>query len=100
MLKTFGAEETRERSTPQVVGLVLEPDPLLTKEKEKISNILYRNLIGTLMHLQRCTRPDISITVRELSRFLNCNECGRRYDKVKVTILKLSIYVAYFCSLD
>jgi hypothetical protein len=72
MLKTFGAEGIRESSTPQVVGLVLEPGPVLTKEQEKISNIPYRNLIGTLMHLQRCTRPDISNAVRELSRFLNC----------------------------
>jgi Reverse transcriptase (RNA-dependent DNA polymerase) len=68
----FGLREANTVNTPQVPGKALIEAKKLSKTEEKQMGIPYRNLVGSLVHIQRGTRPDISNAVRELSRFLNC----------------------------
>jgi Reverse transcriptase (RNA-dependent DNA polymerase) len=68
----FGIQDAKTVTFPQVPGKVLSEAKKLTKIEERQMGIPYRNLVGSLVHIQRGTRPDISNAVRELSRFLNC----------------------------
>ena len=71
-VRQFGLQQAKSVSFPQVPGKALADGKLLTKEEEANMGIPYRSLIGSLVHIQRGTRPDISNAVRDLSRFLNC----------------------------
>src|SRR5262249_41377209 len=61
-------------STPMDAGLKLRR-PDLTKltptEREKISRLPYRSLVGSLIYLAVGTRPDIAYAVQQLSQFLD-----------------------------
>jgi hypothetical protein len=72
VVKQFGLEDAKPVLFPQVPGKEFVEGKVLTKEEEKSMGIPYRNLVGSLVHIQRGTRPDVSNAVRELSRFLNC----------------------------
>ena len=66
MLKTFGQEQTSTRVTPMEPGLHLKKG-----EPEKGEEFPYRALVGSLMHVMVCTRPDIAAAVGVLSRYLD-----------------------------
>jgi len=53
-------------STPMEIGINLdsEESPLLEKDN------LYRQVVGSLLYLSNCTRPDLSFSVGVLSRCL------------------------------
>jgi hypothetical protein len=67
LLTKFGMDECKSRATP------LEPGTQLTKDE---SNLLdkgqypYAELIGSLIYLAVCTRPDIAQAVSALSRYM------------------------------
>lgn len=66
ILKRFKMEDCKPIGTPMEVGIKLN-------RAEKISeNCEYRNLIGHLMYLAVCTRPDIAHAVSYLSQFNDC----------------------------
>eukprot|EP00959_Pyramimonas_sp_CCMP1952_P390283 8178342-Pyramimonas_sp.AAC.1 len=44
----------------------------LTKTSEKDPKLPYRQLLGQLLWIARCTRPDILFSVQYLSQFANC----------------------------
>lgn len=54
------------------IGTPMEPGLKLTKAETSSDNYEYRNLIGCLMHIAVCTRPDIAHAVSFLSQFNNC----------------------------
>lgn len=69
ILRNFGMTDCKAASTPTATGQTLTkpgsehiPDP----------RIPYQNLIGSLMYLSVCTRPDIAYAVNHLSQFNSC----------------------------
>lgn len=70
VLERFGMQDAKPASTPLDPGTKLEistgePSP----EEERLP---YRELIGALMYLAVCTRPDVAFTVSYLSQFGSC----------------------------
>lgn len=66
ILDRFNMSECNPAVTPMETGLKLQ------KAEKKDCRFDYRNLIGCLMYLSVCSRPDISYAVSYLSQF---NEC-------------------------
>ena len=73
ILKCFNMNKANPLSTPMVVrSLNIETDPFRScEENEEIlySEFLYLSVIGALIYLANCTRPDISFAVNLLVRF-------------------------------
>lgn len=68
VLKRFGMSDCKPVSTPMQLGLKLsKTDDVL---KDEVYN--YRQLLGCLMYLAVCTRPDIAYTCSQLSQYNNC----------------------------
>lgn len=68
ILKRFNMSECKPVSTPMVLNnKLLKENVTLQDEQYK-----YRELIGSLMYLSVCTRPDIAFTCSQLSQFNNC----------------------------
>lgn len=65
ILKRFGMNECKPVSTPLI------PNEKLTKHTEK-DKYPFQELIGALMYLSVCTRPDISYAISSLSHFNTC----------------------------
>jgi hypothetical protein len=65
VLKRFNMTECKPVSIP------IEKDCYSKDETEAVSNMPYRELIGSLMYLAIATRPDIAFAVGYLSRFLD-----------------------------
>ena len=51
--------------------LCLKQCPISEKEKEEISKVLYSFVVGSLMYVMVCTRPDIAHVVGVVNRFLS-----------------------------
>ncbi|KAG7302557.1 hypothetical protein JYU34_002203 [Plutella xylostella] len=62
VLNKFQMSDCKPASTPMEAGLKLH-------KAEKLGNFNYRNLIGCLMYVAVCTRPDIAYAVSSLSQF-------------------------------
>lgn len=65
VLERFKMTDCKPAKTPMEVGLKLE-------KAEKKGQYEYRNLIGCLMYIAVCTRPDIAHAVSMLSQFNDC----------------------------
>src|SRR4051812_21688763 len=64
ILEKFNKGDTYEVRTP------IDPNQHLLKNKvENVSQVEYSRIIGSLMYLMSCTRPDIAYTVGKLSRY-------------------------------
>ncbi|KAE8889209.1 Retrovirus-related Pol polyprotein from transposon TNT 1-94 [Phytophthora fragariae] len=72
IIKKFGQENAKPCLTQLEPGVQLpKADELQTEEdKAKMKSKPYRSLVGSLMYLACGTRPDISVAVAKLSRFL------------------------------
>lgn len=69
VLKRFGMSDCKPARTPLPTGIKLEkPNSDHIPPKE----IPYQSLIGSVMYLAVCSRPDISYAVSYLSQFNNC----------------------------
>jgi transposase InsO family protein len=68
ILNKYGLNECKTKATPLSVStkLVKEPDNLLDTSKYP-----YRELVGSLLYLAVCTRPDIAQAVGALTRFMS-----------------------------
>ena len=68
LLEQYGMTECKPLSIP------LSPSIKLTKEGEPLDTAVcgYPQLIGSLMYLSVCTRPDISQAVGALARYMAC----------------------------
>lgn len=65
LAKKFKVNNSNVKYTPMEQNLKLQPGELN-------ENINYRNLIGALLYVSICTRPDISFSINYLSRFQAC----------------------------
>jgi len=65
LLSEYGMEEARPRGTPITPGTQLRKDGQPLSQPHS-----YSQLIGSLMHLSVCTRPDLSQAVGALARFM------------------------------
>ena len=71
-LKEFRVEDCKALRTPAVIQRLSKQDCPTegSEEQRKMKAIPYRRLIGILVYLATCTRPDIAYAVSELGRFL------------------------------
>jgi hypothetical protein len=67
ILERFNMSECKTRDTPMLPGLQLEVEKV-----EPDTSYDYQGLIGSLLFLARCTRPDIAYAVHYLARFFSC----------------------------
>jgi hypothetical protein len=65
LLETYNLSGVAPLSVPLKASLTAEGDPLSAELHSQ-----YPSLVGSLMHLANCTRPDISQAVSSLARFL------------------------------
>jgi hypothetical protein len=63
ILEKFNKDDLKVVSTP------FEGKPLLKNTGDSVSQLEYSRIIGSVMYLMSCTRPDIAFTVGVLSRF-------------------------------
>jgi hypothetical protein len=68
IIKRAGSDECRPRKTPMDANLSLSKD---SGEKDPKALEAYQELIGSLIYLSGCTRPDIAQAVEVLSRFMS-----------------------------
>lgn len=96
ILARFGLEKCRATSTPLEHGLKMsrEDGPKSSKEKEEMTKVPYRHLIGSLMHLALYTRPDIMHAVTKLSQY-NTNPGRIHWTQVKHVLRYLNGIKAY-----
>lgn len=66
ILERFNMADCKPAQTPMESGLKLQ------REENSDCNLEYRNLVGSLMYLAVCTRPDIAYVISYLSQFNNC----------------------------
>ncbi|KAE8256647.1 hypothetical protein A4X03_0g5197 [Tilletia caries] len=67
VLERFGMTDCRPEPTPIAVGTKLVPEGVPLEDIQ-----IYLAIIGCLMWIALCTRPDISFAVSALSRFNGC----------------------------
>ncbi|KAL2254482.1 UNVERIFIED_CONTAM: Retrovirus-related Pol polyprotein from transposon TNT 1-94 [Sesamum indicum] len=73
VLKRFSMENSKPTSVPLAAHFQLSKDqcPKTSSEKDKMSKIPYSNVIGSIMFLMVCTRPDIAYAISCLSRYMS-----------------------------
>lgn len=69
VLKKFGMSDCKPVKTPLPTGLKLDKP---SEDHVPSKEIPYQSLIGSVMYLAVCTRPDISYAVSYLSQFNSC----------------------------
>lgn len=81
ILVKFKMADCKEVKTPMEVGLKLQREGNVNN-----CNFDYRSLIGCLMYLAVCTRPDIAHSVSYLSQFNDCH--GESHYKAAKRVLR------------
>ncbi|CAK9813843.1 Retrovirus-related Pol polyprotein from transposon TNT 1-94 [Anthophora plagiata] len=71
ILERFGMSEAKSVSTPMDPNVRLSPGGGSDSKSEQFP---YRELVGALMYVATCTRPDISFAVSYLSQFGTCHD--------------------------
>ncbi|CAG7719483.1 unnamed protein product [Allacma fusca] len=66
LLEKYNMSSCKPASVP------LQPDTELTPIEPTDDSYPYRQIIGSLLFLAKCSRPDISVAVSKLAQFLNC----------------------------
>jgi hypothetical protein len=69
LVSRYGLEECKPRSTPLTPSAKMSRDNGEALNKEAYP---YNQLVGSLMYLSVCTRPDISYAVGALARYMSC----------------------------
>lgn len=73
LIDRYNLTEAREKSLPLPTNIQLtkQDSPKTDEEKERMKDVPYRGIIGSLLYVARGSRPDISFAVSALSRFNN-----------------------------
>jgi hypothetical protein len=73
ILRDFGFENCKSVTTPMDPGTRLTPShsPPSKEDLRKTNGFPYTAVVGKLMYLATCTRPNIAYAVRELARFMS-----------------------------
>ena len=84
VLAKFGMADSKPVVTPLVVGVKFSSSMCAQTmdEKDEMKVKPYRSVIGSLMYLMICTRPDIAASIGILSRYLE-NPGPTHWDAVK-----------------
>jgi hypothetical protein len=71
LLSKFNLSDVKSTKTPFDPGCSLSKEmcPVTEEEKTLASKQPYRELVGSLMYLMVCTRPDIAFAICQLSRY-------------------------------
>ena len=67
ILKRFGLEDCYTVSIPIEPGIQLTTQPKTADSEEDTT--LYRSMLGSVMYLMLCTRPDLAYAIGALSKF-------------------------------
>ena len=72
VVSRFNQEDTKEVVNTCNSGLMLSKmqSPATDAEREEMKSKPYRPLIGCLLYITTCTRPDVAYFIPQLSRFL------------------------------
>ena len=79
-------EQHSEDMNSKTVTSPMEKNLNLTKNSEKDPKLPYRQLLGQLLWIARCTRPDILFAVQYLSQFAHC--AGREHWTALIRVLR------------
>ncbi|KAE9073864.1 hypothetical protein PF010_g24902 [Phytophthora fragariae] len=81
IIEKFGQENAKPCLTPLEPGVQFTEgdEPQTEENKTKMMSKPYRSLVGSLIYLACGMRPDISVAVAKLSRFLE-NPCEKHWD--------------------
>jgi hypothetical protein len=66
ILRRFSLEKGKLRAVPMIPGLQLA--------KGQIDDKPFPQMVGSLLYLTSCTRPDIAFAVNKLTRFISCHD--------------------------
>jgi len=69
--KRFGLESGKKGQIPMSPSIDLDPDVVMHRHNPEIK---YQELVGALLYINRCTRPDVAFAVSKLSRYFQCYE--------------------------
>ena len=88
LLRKFKLEDVKPARTPLDPGCILSKSMCSKTEEEKrqASKRPYRELVGSLMYLMVCTRPDIAYAVSQLSRY--CSNHGEAHWKALLHVIR------------
>ena len=88
VVSKFGLVDCKPVSTPFEAGFVLDAEacPQSPMEIERMAGVPYRSLIGSLMYLAVCTRPDLAMGVSTLSSF--CQNPGMEHWEAAKRLLR------------
>ena len=81
ILEKFGKHDTRPAKTPVDISLHLSKNTGVD-----ISQLEYSQIIGSLMYLMNCTRPDFTYVVSKLSRYTS--NLGSDHWKAIIRVLR------------
>ncbi|KAG1654175.1 hypothetical protein FOA52_009835 [Chlamydomonas sp. UWO 241] len=68
LLLKFNLSECRTRNVPLSVGEILRKN-----SDNQLRTGQFAELVGSLLYLSNCTRPDITYAVNKLSRYMSCS---------------------------
>ena len=79
LLTKFKLEDVRGTTTPLAPGSALSKSmsPQTEEERTLARRQPYRELVGSLMYLMVCTRPDIAFAISQLSRYTSNHGSGQ-----------------------
>jgi phosphopantetheinyl transferase (holo-ACP synthase) len=83
IVNRFGQVNAKNRSTPLNAGILLSP---LTDDEPEHESTTYRSLVGGLLYIANCTRPDISFAVGMLCRYMS--KPGKEHLSAAKSVLK------------
>ncbi|KAG3192199.1 hypothetical protein PC128_g10617 [Phytophthora cactorum] len=88
VVKRFNQEHSKTVVNPCETGMKLSKlqSPATNAERDDMRSKPYRSLIGCLLYIATCTRPDVAYIVTQLSRFLD--NPGQQHWKAAIRVLR------------